>query len=392
MCIIYDLTKLFAPVKKQRKVLIMQGSQGQDTVLRFLQDMPIKGTGFFRDILSLFEKHFGVSTSLVITYVQTGAAVHNKQPKYKYIVRNLDPNQIRLYFSEYHKTDVFVARRRKLKTVAALSELATQEELDALPYYHYLNALGIWHQACLFLRDDKRLLATISLFRSREAGDFTAGELEMLRTIEPFITRQYRQFMAMNWDASPINRFDEYFADLDMGVAILDRDRRILKANSVFSDYAAYILEHGTIEDSIVTRETVDIPSDYVSAQKLLNYFGAPVVTKPHRIHIECMLYLYRFQTKAIYAQGASGINELEQMYLVFLIRQEKIRSQEMLDALKILTPREMSVLGYLASGLSNAEIADAMKVSPFTVKTHLQNIYSKCNVSARNELLAKLH
>jgi DNA-binding CsgD family transcriptional regulator len=48
------------------------------------------------------------------------------------------------------------------------------------------------------------------------------------------------------------------------------------------------------------------------------------------------------------------------------------------------LTPREADVLRLLASGLSNAEIADRLSRSPRTINAHLTNIYGKLSVNTR--------
>jgi len=49
-----------------------------------------------------------------------------------------------------------------------------------------------------------------------------------------------------------------------------------------------------------------------------------------------------------------------------------------------ILTSRETEILVMLASGVSNAQIANLLGISPHTVKTHVYNIYSKINVPNR--------
>lgn len=127
-----------------------------------------------------------------------------------------------------------------------------------------------------------------------------------------------------------------------------------MQANSAFQEYAQFIFENGTIEDDFVTRGTVDSAPEHLWAQKLINYFGAKVISQPKRIRVECLLYLFQFHTKEIYSQSPLNINAIEHQYLVFLIRQEKIRSAEILAALNLLTPREMTVTGYLASGMTN--------------------------------------
>jgi LuxR family maltose regulon positive regulatory protein len=53
-------------------------------------------------------------------------------------------------------------------------------------------------------------------------------------------------------------------------------------------------------------------------------------------------------------------------------------------DLHSTLTPREHEVLGLLAAGLSNAEIAERLFISPSTAKVHVQHILKKLGVKTR--------
>jgi LuxR family maltose regulon positive regulatory protein len=56
---------------------------------------------------------------------------------------------------------------------------------------------------------------------------------------------------------------------------------------------------------------------------------------------------------------------------------------------LDALSTREQEVLRLLADGLSNAEIAERLVVTPGTVKRHLHNLYSKLGVENRTQAAA---
>ena len=55
------------------------------------------------------------------------------------------------------------------------------------------------------------------------------------------------------------------------------------------------------------------------------------------------------------------------------------------------LSDRELEVLRAVAGGLSNAEAARRLYLSPFTVKKHLENIYGKLGVRNRTEAIARM-
>jgi DNA-binding CsgD family transcriptional regulator len=54
------------------------------------------------------------------------------------------------------------------------------------------------------------------------------------------------------------------------------------------------------------------------------------------------------------------------------------------------ISDREMEVLRRLAGGQSNKQIAQALDVSPNTVKTHVANLFGKLEVSRRTEAILR--
>lgn len=57
--------------------------------------------------------------------------------------------------------------------------------------------------------------------------------------------------------------------------------------------------------------------------------------------------------------------------------------------AIEALTPRESEILGMLADGLANKEIAARLNISSHTVKSHVQSLFSKLGADTRAEAVA---
>ena len=63
----------------------------------------------------------------------------------------------------------------------------------------------------------------------------------------------------------------------------------------------------------------------------------------------------------------------------------EFVRDEARLESLGI-TPRELEILGLIAQGLSNREIAERVFVSENTVKTHSSRVFDKLGARRRTE------
>ena len=54
------------------------------------------------------------------------------------------------------------------------------------------------------------------------------------------------------------------------------------------------------------------------------------------------------------------------------------------------ITPRELEILGAMAAGLSNKEIAERLFVSENTVKTHAARVFAKLSVERRTQAVQR--
>ncbi|HUB76940.1 MAG TPA: helix-turn-helix transcriptional regulator, partial [Solirubrobacteraceae bacterium] len=62
-------------------------------------------------------------------------------------------------------------------------------------------------------------------------------------------------------------------------------------------------------------------------------------------------------------------------------IAEQRLAALELPDG---LTPREGEVLALIADGLTNAEIAQRLTVTPTTIKSHINHIFAKASIRDR--------
>jgi DNA-binding CsgD family transcriptional regulator len=74
---------------------------------------------------------------------------------------------------------------------------------------------------------------------------------------------------------------------------------------------------------------------------------------------------------------------------LVFFVF--RLRNRRNTVPISDLSKQEKNIQGLILKGKSNKEIANELFISLSTVKTHITNIYSKLQVSSRQELLQKM-
>jgi DNA-binding NarL/FixJ family response regulator len=88
-------------------------------------------------------------------------------------------------------------------------------------------------------------------------------------------------------------------------------------------------------------------------------------------------------------ARGESMISAPVAAKLVARLREDDARRSGNTSPLAFLSARELEILGLLASGRANDDIAFQLKISPFTVRNHISNLLRKLEVDNRTQAAA---
>jgi DNA-binding CsgD family transcriptional regulator len=61
-------------------------------------------------------------------------------------------------------------------------------------------------------------------------------------------------------------------------------------------------------------------------------------------------------------------------------------------SAAEFLTPRELQIVALVADGKVNKQIADVLRISEWTVSTHLRRIFAKLGVDTRAAMVSRCY
>jgi len=117
-------------------------------------------------------------------------------------------------------------------------------------------------------------------------------------------------------------------------------------------------------------------------ALRLAEYHYAVV---SHSIEIYAAIVAAIFATFGIWLGGTLTKKKPE-----IIVKEVPVAGPFALDETKVreleITPRELEILGLVAEGLSNKEIAERVFVSENTVKTHVSRVFEKLGARRRTE------
>ena len=125
--------------------------------------------------------------------------------------------------------------------------------------------------------------------------------------------------------------------------------------------------------------------------RRSIRTFASEVVRTGHLDSAVCVLRASPLLTESLKASDSGGV-------LVLAARASKDRGLAVAAGIEAsatprgfaLSQREIEVLELVAQGLRNAQIAKRLVISDKTVKTHLQHIYEKLDVSSRTEAVTR--
>lgn len=245
--------------------------------------------------------------------------------------------------------------------VATLSQL-TDGDLARSPRYRKLyEPAGGGDEIRVAFTTGTSCWAVAALVRSAELGPFPAEESQAVLELVPVAARAIR---------SAVMRRDRATTDPAPTMLVIDSDASLVSATPGADDVLAELATQGV---------DIDVPTVVMAAarqaENLKNATGISMRARGSsgrwfRLHAAPL----GDDQVAVVVEPAGPAD------LVSIVLESYA-----------LTQRESEVVPLLARGLSTKEIATEMCISRHTVNDHIKTIFSKCGVTSRGELVARL-
>lgn len=243
----------------------------------------------------------------------------------------------------------------------------------------FLHPQGYGDELRAAFRTGSSTWGVVGLLREQKRQPFTDRDTRILRDLGSGIAEGLRRLAARQADAAAEGSA--------VGTLLYDTEGRMLSLDAAASRWLGELVGRGwggtTTELSKATPELSMIFAAVTRAPMVAaSREGSPAVSR------------IRARSGRWIVVSASSLHHLDGSAGPIAVTIGPAKSSQIAPIIIEaygLTPREQDITQAVARGLSNAEIAAALHLSPFTVRDHLKAVFAKVGVSTRGELVAKL-
>ncbi|WP_454199986.1 LuxR C-terminal-related transcriptional regulator [Nocardia sp. Marseille-Q1738] len=256
--------------------------------------------------------------------------------------------------------------------VAGLRHATGDRPRSSALYRHFMQPRGLDDELRAVFRVDGRPWGQLSLFRERGRTPFHADDIALVSCLSSPLAQRLRSYVQPT--AQPRRSYDT------PGMLLFDTEGNLSSIN----DEARWFLADMPQGPCAPTPRGIDLPLPVWIRSTASR---ARVTGENARIRVRTATgrWLVCHASCLRDADGALGVTAMTiEPAPVSEIATLVIASYE-------LTPREHEVTELIAGGLSTAEIAARLFLSPHTVRDHVKAIFEKVAVASRGELVAKL-
>jgi len=298
---------------------------------------------------------------------------------------NIDTRLRQDYMDYYYAISLFRPNQLRVKradrNVFQIEDLIDRRTFQKTEFYSgHFQYLNIHYITGVYLRYAGDIIGCLCLNRANPRRPFHPSEVRLAEALSDRLAKVLHLHLAREREQQRLQVLQVSSEHLDCGILTLNRRFEPLYQNGRARGLLARLeQETGAGEPG---------PSIQERIRQMLSGDGIAGDTR----HLPVTL-----SEKEQYLIQASKLAEAgESLHTpVYLVEIREQGSSWNLDVETLrrrydLSTREVEIVGLIAHGLSNKEIADKLCISPWTVITHVKNIFSKMQVHNRTSAVQK--
>jgi DNA-binding CsgD family transcriptional regulator/PAS domain-containing protein len=275
---------------------------------------------------------------------------------------NMDPANLARYDSYYQFHDPITHSLQKRRNATLVSEVMPQDQLERTEFFNdFLGKDGLHHGINLYAYDGDQNIGDLRIWRAKERPAFGKHEALLLNTILPYFCNALRNARIMA-KANEIEGFwRQLLENMQIALFLFDADGFLLYENSEAREMERDLSDAGGHTSF----------SDYIRC-----------VLKENRLETEWGPFSFSI-LRTVSPQDSRPITAV-----VAHRSKPKRMDANSLRKRHHLTSREVEICMLVCKGLTDPEIASALNIAYSTVRTHLNNLFTKLDVTTRSELI----
>lgn len=267
--------------------------------------------------------------------------------------------------------------RSRWCSAVARPSVRAGDVLNSAFYQDFMRPLHMHHMMAMGLIRGNRYIGLVGMCRPETERDFSAAEIAKAELLAPCLQGALERLVLVE-QLREMHRLAESLDD--GGAVMLDGGLEILYVNAAAHELLARL------------RDPLERPPAVGFALPALVHRACVALLKgSSKLQASSSIELEEPSTRTKVSLTLQPLSDDTKgaRYILKLAAPTPLASRR--DSLRRrgLTLREIDILDAIASGLTNAEVANRLHISFFTVQSHLKSIYQKLDVHNRIGLLS---
>jgi DNA-binding CsgD family transcriptional regulator len=301
------------------------------------------------------------------------------------------------YMADAHNEDIWLKRSpvNPHVTIVRHSDYTPTSILHRSVFYKkLLRRCEAEYGASVVAWRDTTWLATLTVMRNKQQGDFSDEQMEELQALQPHFACVIRR-MAKHQETRLIDSSLRHFmSSLPTATLILDWNLKVMHYNSTASHLCSQ-WKNGAHTSFFKAPRRIQVPGDILAE---LEHMRPSIMAQKwgqgpggrRSMHFDYRHPSTHWLSASIEFLPSRSLSLSKGTFLVTLKEEHSSNRDGLLsDKLSQLTRRERECALLAAQGLHNRDIASKLGKSEITVRNQLSSIYRKLGIDTRHKLIA---